>query len=82
MKNVTIEKVNNGFIEYYCVVADTKRFGEGEVMFQGRLEECKKYIKSFGIKLSECKNYNSFCTITLKAGKLDSSMIKIEAGHY
>ena len=69
MKNVTIEKVNNGCIEYYCVVGDTKRFGEGAVMFQGRLEECKKYIKSFGIKLSECKNYNSFSHNYVKSWK-------------
>lgn len=60
MKNIMIEKVNNGCIEYYCVVADTKRFGKSAVMFQGTLLECKNYIKKFGIKLYECKNYNSF----------------------
>ena len=56
MKNVTIEKTYSS----YCVSADTKKFGEHVIMYEGTLEECKRYIKSHGIKLSNCKNYNSF----------------------
>lgn len=60
MTNVAIEKVKNHVVDFYCVIADTKRFGKGAVMYQGTLEGCKKYIKDRGIKLSDCENYNSF----------------------
>lgn len=57
MENIKIERHNDN---YFCVTADTKRFGKNAVMFQGTFEECKRYIKKHGIKLSNCANYNSF----------------------
>ena len=42
MKNIKIIKKD----DYYFVLADTKRFGTEQIMFQGQsIEACKKYIK-------------------------------------
>ena len=60
MKNIKIERINNGSITYYTVVADSARFGKNEIMYEGTLAECKKYIKAFGYRLMDCVNYNSF----------------------
>lgn len=61
MKNIKIERVNNGTITYYTVVADSERFGNNEIMYEGTLEGCKKYIKDARYRLMDCVNYNSFC---------------------
>lgn len=61
MENIRIERVNNGIIIYFTVVADSERFGKDEIMYEGTLEECKRYIKGAGHRLMNCVNYNSFC---------------------
>ena len=60
MKNIRIKRINNGVITYFTVVADSERFGKDEIMYEGTLEGCKKYIKTAGYKLINCVNYNSF----------------------
>lgn len=60
MKNIKIERINNGTVTYFTVVADSERFGKDEIMYEGTLAGCKKYIKNAGYRLMDCVNYNSF----------------------
>lgn len=45
MKNIQIVQTRPEIINGWVVKADTKRFGEAEIMFEGSYEECWKYIK-------------------------------------
>lgn len=54
MENIRIEsqgrKGYNGrkYIEFFNVIADTERFGENEIMFQGTFDDCVEYLKREG----------------------------------
>lgn len=54
MENIRIEsqerKGYNGrkYIEFFNVIADTERFGENEIMFQGTFNDCVEYLKREG----------------------------------
>lgn len=45
MKNITINQINPDIKNGWAVKADTKHFGENQIMFEGAYEECWKYIK-------------------------------------
>jgi len=45
MKNIKITQINDSIKNGWVVKADTKRFGEDQIMFEGGYEECWKYIK-------------------------------------
>lgn len=45
MKNIQIVQTRPEITNGWVVKADTKRFGENEIMFEGSYEECWKYIK-------------------------------------
>lgn len=45
MKNIQIIQTRPEIFNGWVVKADTKRFGENAVMFEGSYEECWKYIK-------------------------------------
>lgn len=83
MKNIRIERINNGVITYFTVVADSERFGKDEIMYEGTLEGCKKYIKDAGYRLADCVNYNSFChNIVRKSTVVFSRQKSIERTFY
>ena len=83
MENIKIESVDNGSIKYFTVVADTERFGINEIMYEGTLEGCKKYIKNAGYKLMDCVNYNSFChNIVRKSTVVFSRKKEVERTFY
>ena len=45
MKNIKITQINESIKNGWVVKADTKRFGEDQIMFEGNYEECWRYIK-------------------------------------
>lgn len=45
MMNFRIEQINKGIRNGWVVKADTKRFGENQIMFDGSYEECWEYIE-------------------------------------
>lgn len=45
MKNFKINQVNSEIKNGWTVRADTKRFGENQIMFEGSYEECWEYIE-------------------------------------
>lgn len=68
MKNIRIEVMRDNYI---TVTADTKRFGENEVMFEGNtFEQCFEYIKrELGVerlRLSTCLIYAPYTDRTGK----------------
>ena len=65
MENVRITSqhrccyVGNRKVEYFDVIADTKRFGKNEIMFQGSWKECLAYLEENGIDyVGECLKRN------------------------
>lgn len=52
MKNVKITNLwmGNRCRTHYFVIADTERFGDNEIMYEGPLAGCIAYVHRFGIK--------------------------------
>lgn len=73
MKNIRIKEIREN---YYVVVADTERFGEQEVLFEGiSFEECAAWIKEntkaqkkalWAVKIS-FKNSNEYQWICVRS---------------
>ena len=51
MTNVKVTRIWGGIAhKSLFVIADTERFGKGEIMYEGTLYGCEAYLRRHGIK--------------------------------
>lgn len=60
MKNVRIKRTRTDIVNGWVVIADTKRFGKNEILFEGSYKECWQYVS----RMQSRKNEKFRVTIT------------------
>ena len=62
MNNILLIQTRPEIVNGWVVKADTKRFGENEIMFEGSYDECYAYIARVEFKLLKKSKFTVYIT--------------------